>query len=150
MAQKARELAARILNTGTSKIWISPESLKRIKESITSDDIRALIKENLIKKLKQNEQSRVRGRVLAKKKNKGRRRGPGKRKGTFKARGNSKKQWIRSIRAIRKRLIELKNEKKVDSKEYRKLYNMAKSNMIKNKKSIDLMIVRIKEQKVQA
>ncbi len=90
-AEKAKEIAAGLLKVGKKKIWIDPEEAESVKEAITKDDIRELIKNGIIKKRKEGEQSRGRARKIEKQKKKGRRKGHGSRKGTAKARTDRKR-----------------------------------------------------------
>ncbi|MCD6479148.1 MAG: 50S ribosomal protein L19e, partial [Candidatus Diapherotrites archaeon] len=51
-AEKAKLIASRLLKVGKNKIWINPEEADSVKEAITKDDIRELIKSGVIKRLK--------------------------------------------------------------------------------------------------
>ena len=42
-ANKAKEVVASILKTGTSKIWVDPMQLEKVGEAMTKEDIRSLI-----------------------------------------------------------------------------------------------------------
>jgi len=55
----------------------------------------------------------------------GHRKGAGKRKGAQGARTPSKQAWIQKIRAIRKALVALREEKTIDAHLYRVLYRKA-------------------------
>ncbi len=122
-----KRLAADILECGKNRIWIDPKEEERVSMAITRGDVRRLIKDDVIKKKPKKSTSRGRARTLHEKKKKGRRRGQGKRKGKKTARLNKKRAWINKIRPLRKKLKELKKEEKLDSRNYRKLYNMASS-----------------------
>lgn len=139
---KAKRIAAEILNTGKKKIWINPEETEALKEAITKEDIKELIKEGIIKKSKRAQKSSVRARVLREKKRRGRKKGPGKKKAGEKKRSEKKKTWIKRIRAQRKALRELR-EKEGDAVEkagYRKLYRMAKGNYFKGKRYLEKFV----------
>jgi large subunit ribosomal protein L19e len=97
---KIRRMAAEILKVGKTKIVFSEKDREKIAESMTKEDVRQLIKDGLVKKRKDNYQSRARARKLKEKKIKGRKRGKGKRKGTIKARTNKKKAWMKKVREI--------------------------------------------------
>ena len=133
--ESARKIASEFLNVGVSRVWISPEAKERIKNAMTREDIKALIKEKLIKK-KPGFKSRARARVLEQKRKKGRRKGRGSKKGTQKARINPKRQWIKTIRAIRRLLRKLKEEKKLSKEEYRKHYLYAKAGKYRSKAAL--------------
>jgi large subunit ribosomal protein L19e len=77
-------------------------------------------------------QARHRKRIEAKRK--GRHRGFGKRRGTQNARLDSKWQWIRRIRIIRRTLVEFRKKTDIDKHLYRKLDLKAKGNEFRNKR----------------
>ncbi len=118
-----RRLAADILGVGENRIWIDPENLDRIAEAMTREEVRALIKDGLIKAkpIKGISRARIRKRKLQKKK--GRRKGPGSRKGPT---INRKRLWIMKVRAQRKFLRLLRKRRIITKKVYRKLYMMVK------------------------
>jgi len=137
---KIRRMAAEILKTGKTKIVFSEKDKNKIAESMTKEDVRKLIKEGIVKKRKDNYQSKAGARKLKEKKKKGRKRGKGKRKGTIKARTNKKRAWITKVRAQRKKLKELKKEVKMEKGQYGKIYRMVKGNYFKGKKYIETMV----------
>jgi large subunit ribosomal protein L19e len=122
-----RRLAAQILKVGQNRVWIDPERIDDVEVALTRDDIRKLIHESVIKRLSEKGVSRARARVLHEKRKKGRRRGSGSRSGTFYAKISKKEAWMSKIRALRKRLRELKTSRIITENTYRKLYIMASS-----------------------
>lgn len=122
-----RRLAAQILKVGQNRVWIDPERIDDVEVAITRDDIKKLIHEDVIKPLPEKGVSRARARVLHEKRKKGRRRGSGSRSGTFHAKISKKEAWMSKIRALRKRLRELKTSRIITENTYRKLYTMASS-----------------------
>lgn len=138
--QKIKSIAARLLGCGETKIWFNPAELKRVSEAMTSEDIRALIKEGMIKKRNTALHSRGGARILAHKKRRGRKRGFGKRTGTRKARVQRKTRWITNVRAQRAYLKELQKNKKVTKEQYSKIYNLIKGGYFKGKRYIDLFV----------
>ncbi|MBU2100933.1 50S ribosomal protein L19e [Candidatus Micrarchaeota archaeon] len=137
---KIRRMAAEILKVGKTKIVFSEKDREKIAESMTKEDVRQLIKDGIVKKRKDNYQSKARARKLKEKKIKGRKRGKGKRKGTIKARTNKKKAWMKKVRAQRKKLKELKNEGKMEKGQYGKIYRMIKGNYFKGKKYVEAAV----------
>lgn len=131
-----KKIAAKILKTGQTKIWINPEKTKEVKEAMTKEDIKKLIKEKIILKRKDNEQSRGRARILKEKKKKGRKTGKGKKTGTKKARTNKKTTWIKNVRAQRKTLKKMKEEGTETEITYRQIYKRIKGGYFKGKKYI--------------
>ena len=97
-------------------MWIDPEKLTEVKEAITKEDIRSLIKDKIIRKKPKVGVSRGRARKKAVQKKKGRRKGAGSRKGKTTARLPRKKSWINRIRAQRKLLQSLKEKEKISTK----------------------------------
>jgi large subunit ribosomal protein L19e len=132
---KVKRIAARVLKTGRQKVWFNPEESDKIKEVMTKEDIRGLLKEGVIKKKSPQSQSKARARKLKEKKKKGRKSGRGKRKGTKKTRRQKKKDWITRVRSQRRTLKELKKEnpKAVEKVGYGKVYRMIKGNYFKGK-----------------
>ncbi|MBN1941367.1 MAG: 50S ribosomal protein L19e [Candidatus Diapherotrites archaeon] len=137
-SKKVKQLAAKILNCGTGRVWFSPTDFEKIKSAMTKEDIKELIKQGVIKKKKINCQSRGRARILKKKKARGRKKGFGARRGRKKARTETKKRWMKRVRAMRSELKKLRKEnpKAVEKIGYRKLYKMVKGNFFKGKKYV--------------
>ena len=126
-----RRISARLLKCGEKRVWIDSSKYKEIKETVTTDDIRRLIKEKTIRKIKAKGVPRTKGRIRAKKKKKGRLKGYGKRKGTAKAR-IKKREWILRIRAQRKLLRKLKDSGLL-KKGYREIYLKIKGGVFRDK-----------------
>jgi large subunit ribosomal protein L19e len=128
-----RKLAAKILRCGTYRVWLDPTRIEDIEEAITRGDIRSLIKDDAIKKKQKKGVSRSRVKKLRYQKKKGRRRGHGSRKGAQYARTPRKREWIQSIRSIRRTLKELREQEKITRNTYRKFYRWAKGGMFRSK-----------------
>jgi large subunit ribosomal protein L19e len=122
-----RRLAARILKVGESRVWIDPERTDDVEAAITREEIRKLVHEGVIKPLPEKGVSRARARILHEKKRKGRRRGMGSKSGAAHARISKKEAWMNKVRALRKKLRELKAKKVITENAYRKLYKMVSS-----------------------
>jgi len=133
--RKAKELAARLMKVGVTKIYVDPTNTKKVDEAMTKDDIRGLIADRIIRKRQDNYQSRSRANALLAKKRKGRKRGKGKRTGTKKVRSEKKATWIKRVRAQRRMLKELKksNPSAVAEKNYGDVYRKIKGNYFKGK-----------------
>ncbi len=121
-----RRLAASILNVGVNRVWIDPERAEEVEVVITRQEIRKLIHEGAIKALPEKGQSRGRTRVLAAKKRTGRRRGQGTRKGGKYSVVSRKTRWINRIRALRRRLRDLRERRVITVSTYRSLYMKSK------------------------
>lgn len=122
-----RRLAAQILKVGQERVWIDPNRVEDVEAAITREEIRKLIHEGVIKPLKEKGVSRARARVVHEKKKEGLRRGSGSRSGAAQAKISKKEAWMNKVRALRKRLRELKANKIITESTYRKLYTMVKS-----------------------
>ena len=132
-----RRLAAQILKVGESRVWIDPERIADVEAAITREEIKKLIHEGAIKALPKHGVSRARAKVIHEKKKKGLRKGPGSRSGAKGAIISRKEAWMMRIRALRRRLRELKEKRIITQGVYRKLYIMAKSGAFKSKSEME-------------
>jgi large subunit ribosomal protein L19e len=121
-----RRLAASLLEIGVNRVWINPEKVEDVEGAITRDEIRKLISEGTIKALPARSPSRGRARVLAQKKRTGRRIGMGTKKGKAFAEVSEKTCWMHRIRALRRKLTELRDQRVITVGTYRRLYMKAK------------------------
>lgn len=121
--QLQKKLAADLLKCSPSRVKLSPEKMEQIKEAITKEDVRKLIREGTITKEQKQGVSRARAKENQAQKRKGRRRGHGSRKGTEKARGDKKGAWMNTARAQRRALQTMKSRGEVSQQTYRSLYN---------------------------
>jgi large subunit ribosomal protein L19e len=135
-----RRLAAKILKVGKYRIWINPDKISDISETITKNDIRKFINSKDIKASPKKGSSKHRARKIKEQKKKGRRKGPGKRKGSKHATISRKRIWITKVRALRIELRKLKKEGKVKESEYRKFYKLIKGGTVKDKAYLRLII----------
>ena len=134
MAQNTvRRLAADILGIGTSRIRFKPDQMARINEALTRDDIRGLIKEQIIVVLPKRGVSRAGARIRAIARRSGRQSGHGNRKGTFKARSDPKRTWMIKVRGQRALLRKMKEDGSVAPESVRKIYTMIKGNAFRGK-----------------
>ncbi len=81
-----KRMAAQLMKAGMSRVWMDTKSIDDIAEAVTKDDIRKLIRRNVIQKRPSKGNSRSRFKAAKAQRDKGRRKGPGSRKGTKKAR----------------------------------------------------------------
>lgn len=122
---------------GRNRVWIDPERIDEVEAAITREEIKKLIHEKVIKPTPEKSVSRSRARLLHEKKKRGLRRGPGKRS---RSRMSEKEIWIRKIRALRKRLRELKEKRIITESTYRQFYKMAKSGVFKSSAELERRI----------
>jgi len=125
-------MAAKILKVGENRVWINPDRIEDVEVAITREEIRKLIHEKVISPTPKTGVSRARARLLHEKKKKGLRKGLGSRSGSPEARVSRKHRWMSKIRALRKRLRELKDTRSITEKTYRQLYTMAGSGLFRS------------------
>ncbi len=131
-----KRIASRLLKCGITKIWIDPKRINEAKKAITREDVRKLIKQGIVKKIKEDKEKNPEAKYKAMQKKRGRRRGPGSRKGAKKAREGKKKKWMLKIRAQRKLLRTLRDKGVIDTSTYRKVYRLSKGGMFRSKKHL--------------
>jgi len=122
-----RRLAAKILKVGENRVWIDSERTDEAETAMTREEIKKLIHEGTIKSLPKKGVSRARVRIIHAQKKKGRRSGPGSRSGSARAKISQKEAWMSKVRALRRKLRQLKTSKIIAVSNYRKLYRMASS-----------------------
>lgn len=132
-----KRMAAEIMDVGENRVRIDPEELDRVEEAITRQDIRNLIEGGAIEKRDEKGTSKGRSRKNKKQKKKGQQKGHGSRQGKKTARKSGKKEWMEQIRAIRKRLKEMRDEEEVTDEQYRELYNKAKGGFFRDLKHLE-------------
>lgn len=132
-----RRMAAEVMDVGKNRVHIDPEETERVEEAITRQDVRNLVESGAITKKKVKGTSRGRARKNRQQKAKGQQKGHGSRKGKKTARKDSKEKWMEQIRAIRKRLKEMKEEDEVNNDEYWDLYDMAKGGFFRDVKHLE-------------
>ncbi len=138
-----KRMAAELLKCGVSRVRIKSE--KEVKEAITREDVRRLIRKGVIYKVQKKGTSRAFARKKLEQKRKGRRKGQGSRKGAKKARKRPKDVWMGRIRALRKLLRELKEKGKLEREEYKKLYLMAKGGAFRTKRHLLLYLKKTRK-----
>ncbi|AKB29708.1 LSU ribosomal protein L19e [Methanosarcina siciliae C2J] len=121
-----KKLASKVLGCGLDRVWLDPEASEEIASAITREDIRGLIEKGTIKVKPVKGVSRGRARALDAKRKYGHCKGYGSRKGKKGARTPKKEQWIKKIRALRRRLKELRADGALDKSVYCRLYRKAK------------------------
>ena len=138
--QIQKKLAAQILKCSPKKIRLDPDRLEDIKESITKADIRSLIIDGAIYKVKKKGPSRARIRHMKRQKSKGRRKGFGSRKGRKYAKESRKSQWIDRIRNQKSLLKALREKSYITKKIYQELYLKAKGGFFRSRGHLKLYL----------
>ena len=130
-----RRLAADLLGVGQSRVRFAPEAIGEMDRMVTREDVLGLIKDGKVKKLP------VTGRGSARKRE---RRSTGRIRGQ---RVTEKEAWMEKIRAQRKLLKTLLNEKAVKHEDKNSIYRKIKSGIFRSKKT---MILYLKENGILA
>ncbi|HIG97345.1 MAG TPA: 50S ribosomal protein L19e [Candidatus Aenigmarchaeota archaeon] len=130
------EMAAKIMKCGKSRVWMDPTRLADIEEAITSEDVRRLIRDGVIAAKPKKGLSTFRKKKIAAQKKKGRRRNRGSTKGKIGTRFNKRHTWMKTIRAVRKLIKDLKETKSIDNKTYRDVYMKAKSGYFRSRSHV--------------
>lgn len=128
-----RRMAAELLGCGENRVWIDPLEADEVASAITREDIRRLIRQDVIQKRSEEGTSRGRARKRSQQRKKGRQSGPGSRKGSKGARSPRKGGWVKRIRAIRDELKHLRDEGHISSTVYRTYYNRASGGEYKSR-----------------
>ncbi|MFH0906322.1 MAG: 50S ribosomal protein L19e [archaeon] len=137
---KLKEIAAVILKIGKSRLVIDEklysENKELVTKAITKNDVREIIKKQIIKKRKDQGHSRGAARILLAQKKLKRKRGFGRRKGSPKARAKTNEYNLK-VRGLRKKLKELRTKDSLNGKRYSDIYMKIKGNYFRGKKHID-------------
>jgi large subunit ribosomal protein L19e len=133
---KKKKLAARTLHVGKDRILFNPTRLTDIKEAITKEDIRSLLKDKAIK---------IKPVTGKRKRKRKRRRREGKIKKKVKRR---KKEYIIRIRKLRSYLKKLKESNEINKESYHKLRRLAKSGMFHSLKHLKEHVASIKKKEI--
>ncbi len=126
-------IAAEKMKIGVSRVWIDMNSMDEITGAATRHDIDVLIRRHVIQEKPKKGNSNARHKKRIVQRSKDRRRGQGSVRGTKYARLPRKDRWIKTIRALRDELRQLKETKKIDDKTYRKYYRIIKGGSIKTR-----------------
>ncbi|MBI5797563.1 50S ribosomal protein L19e [Candidatus Woesearchaeota archaeon] len=139
-----REMSAKMLGVGKSKVWFNADRISEVKEAITKHDIRSLIKKKVIQRKPELHSSRVRARKRLVQRRKGRQKGPGTKKGTSTSRLGRKEAWMITVRGQRAFIKELRVKDHITVLTYRNLYSKVKGGYFRNKRHIKLYLIEHK------
>lgn len=135
-----KRIAANLLKVGVNRVKFDETKLKEIKEALTKEDIRGLIKEKTITAKPKKGISSFRSKKLKTQKRKGRRKGKGSRKGRRTARLSRKRAWISKVRTQRKFIKSLKEKKLIIPKTHRDLLKKIKGDFFRSIRHIKLYL----------
>lgn len=133
-------IASKILKVGVSRVWFDPARNQDIKEAITRDDIKKLVRDGAVLVKQKRGVSRGRIRKIILQKRKGRRGGPGSKKGKITSRLGRKETWVNKIRAQRKLFYNLLGKGRVTRETYRHLRVKAKGGFFRSRRHIKLYL----------
>lgn len=131
--EKKKDLAVRTLNVGRERIVFNINRLSEIKEAITKQDIRDLVKEKAIVV------KEIKGRRKIVKRRTRRRMGSIKKKI-----GNKKQEYVKLVRRLRKYLAEMRKQNKVSDENYRELRKEIRSGVHLTKNHLKEKILELK------
>ncbi len=131
--ETARRIAAEESKSGISRIWIDTNSIEEVSEAASREDIRYLMRRNIIQVRQKKGNSAFRLKKRIRQRSKERRRGPGSIKGKKYARFPRKQRWIKTIRPLRDELRTLKADSRIDDATYRKMYRVIKGGSIRSR-----------------
>jgi large subunit ribosomal protein L19e len=129
--KKKRELVARILGVGANRVRFEPDRLEDVADSITRDNIRALVKAGAIWTEKPSGTSR--GRAVEKRavwKVHGK--GPGSKKGKKTTRVGKKAVYVVRVRSMRYHIRVLKERKDITNDVYWQLYKKINGGQVRS------------------
>ena len=135
-----KRIASKLLKRSKKRVVFDTERTEEIKEAITKEDIRGLIKDKAIIPVQSKGVSRVRAKKKDKQKKKGNRKGYGSRKGTKKTREDKKRTWMNKVRLQREFIKLLREKKIIEIKVYSLLYKKVKGGFFRSKNHIKIYI----------
>ncbi len=125
-----RELVARTLGVGLSRIKLMPDAAEHLQDAITREEIRSLIDQKAIVIKQKKGVSRARVRKKGK-------RGQGSRKGAKGVRQGKKQLWVKKVRAQRRHISYLLDHGIISKENYKKLYLWVKGGQIRSVRRLD-------------
>ena len=124
-----KKLAAKLLKTGKSKVWIDPENIDDVSIVVTKNDMRKLIARGTVRAKPKLGISSGRSQTVRLKKQRGLRSGPGSKKGGISL---DEERWMRKVRAQRNFVKLLRRRRIVTPTVSRQLYLKVKGNAFEN------------------
>lgn len=129
--RKKRELIARMLGVGANRVRFEPDQLDDVADSITRENLRALIKNGTIWTVKPKGTSRARAEAkLALRRKRGT--GPGSKKGKKTARTGKKEIYVTRVRSMRYYLKVLKDRNDLNRQTYWSLYKRVNGGQVRS------------------
>jgi large subunit ribosomal protein L19e len=135
-----KKIAASVLNCGVNRVVFDESAAARIKEAITKQDMRSLVKAGIVRAEQKKGISRVRANKRITQRRKGKQQGSGTRKGRATARLPSKDRWMAKVRTQRALLKELREKETITQAQFRELYGKVKGDYFRSKRHIMITI----------
>ncbi len=126
-----KKLAAKLLKCSPKRVKMAQE--KDIEEALTRNDVKHLIVKGLITKKQKKGVTRAEANKRMIKKKKGRGSGAGTKSGTRYSKVDRKSLWMRTVRAQRALLRELRDRGQIEKGVYGDLYKRSKGGEFRNK-----------------
>ncbi len=129
-----KRIAAALLERGVSSIMVKEAATAEAEKAITREVVRVLIKKGDVYALVEKHNMSTYGKLLKIKRSKGRSRGSGRKRGTTKARRSIEHK--KKIRAQRRVLLALKDDKTINNERYKEFYRLVKGGTFPSKASL--------------
>lgn len=129
--RKKRELIARMLDVGANRVRFEPDKLDDVADSITRENMRALIKNGTIWTVRRKGTSRARAeaKLIVHRKHG---LGPGSKKGKKTARMGKKEIYVIRVRSMRYHLKILKDRNDINREIYWSLYKKVNGGQVRS------------------
>ncbi|MEM0118610.1 MAG: 50S ribosomal protein L19e [Conexivisphaerales archaeon] len=132
-------MAAKLLKVGVNRVRFNQDSLDRISDAVTREDLRRLIKAGDIWAAQPKGISSGRKKFRKMKKSK-RGRGMGSKEGKSTTRQPRKETWIRQVRALRRYLKLLKEKNELNNEQFRRFYRKVKGGEVRTLRRLKEMV----------
>src|SRR5579875_2855544 len=133
---KKKEMAAKLLKVGVGRVRFSQDSLDRIEEAVTREDMKRLIRAGDIWAAQPRGISS--GRKKARKSKRGR--GTGSKEGKNTTRQPRKQSWVRQVRALRKYLKLQKAKHELNQEQFKHFYRKVKGGEVRSLRRLKELI----------
>lgn len=127
-----KRIASKIFKVSPKRVKMSDD--KDVEEALTRNDVKHLIVKGLIEKKQKKGTPRVAARRKLEQKKKGRSSGRGKRSGKKRALTTRKEAWMKTVRAQRALLKQLRDNGQIDAEIYGRMYRKSKGGEFRNRK----------------
>jgi len=125
-----KRTAASLLKCGVNKVRFDPDRMEDIEASITREDVRSLISDGAIYRLRNRGVSRSRVRRRRP------RRGQGSKVGGAYSKVSRKRRWMSMVRAQRREIARLRDRKLLEPGSYRMVYRLVKASSFRSVASL--------------